>query len=302
MAEPALELEPELGPEVEVVAKAVPRLGAVAVLVVCLGIILAVDAICRAFFGTVEGALGWIPFAGKIITSPIRSIEHKVVSFLAGLENDIDAAIAHNVHVAARLLDKAWHTLELMAANIVLLGALATAGAFHYLIHPLEKWVRGVIRKVEEEIHHLERGLHGATVVIHKTITHVIMPGIKHATVAVPRYLHRELHTIRHEAHEAEKLALRSWKVTRSLERKLSHSAIAVAVAAALAALGLDWLSCKDGASRVGRSHCDLWDDLGKLLGIAFIGAEIASLDELIGVAQTVTEDVTKGVETLLKV
>lgn len=299
MAEPALELLPELEPEVEVTARALPRIGAVAILVVCLGIILAVDAIVRAFFGTVAGALGWIPYAGKVITSPVHKIEQKVVSFLSGLEHDIDAAIAHNIHVTARLLDHLWHSLEYMAANIVLLGALGTAAFFHYIVHPLEKWVRIQIRRVEEEIKHLEHGLHGATVVIRKTITHVIMPGIKAATVAVPRYIHRELLRIRRDAQHAEKLALHALRAARRAEGKFASKPFALAVGAALATLGLDWLRCKSNPFNNNKNACSLWNDLLGLLGGAAIFGAALDFRDIVKAGAAIEGEVANALEAL---
>ncbi len=49
-----------------------------------------------------------------------------------------------------------------------------------------------------------------------------------------------------------------------------------------LAAIGLDWLSCKDGAKRVGRSGCGLWDDLGGLFGLLIDGLIFVDLCNVI--------------------
>lgn len=300
MAEPALELAPELGPEVEVAARALPRIGAVAILVVCLGIILAVDAIVRAFFGTLKGAVGWIPYLGDVVQTPIKAIEHKVVSFLSGLEADIDSALAHNIHMTARLLDRLWHDLEFMAANIVLLGALGTAAFFHYVVHRVERWVHGLIRKVEAEIHHLEHSLHGATVVIRKTITHVIMPGIRAATYAVPRYVHRELLRIRRDAQHAEKVATHALRAARKAEGKFASKPFALAVSAALATLGLDWLRCKSNPFHKNKHACNLWGDLaGLLAGAAAFGLAVDFRD-IVKAAVAIEGDVAGALGALV--
>src|SRR5215472_15560461 len=98
MAEPVVDLAPELGPEVEVTARAAPRIGLVAILCVTLGIILSVEAVVRGFFGTVSGSVGWIPYLGSVIEKPIAKIEQKIVSMLSGLEQDVDKSLAHNIH------------------------------------------------------------------------------------------------------------------------------------------------------------------------------------------------------------
>lgn len=272
------ELEPELGPEVEIVAKAVPNFGALAVLIVCAGIVLCVDAICRAFFGTLKGALGWIPYLGQVITSPIRSIEHKVVSFLAGVEHDIDAAIAHNIHVIARLADQLWHTLELLAANIVLLGALGTAAAVHFLIHPLEQWVRGVIHKIEEEIQHIERVFIRQGAHVTHVINHNVFTRIKGAEVSINRIIEHELKPIREIAHDAEEIAVRTEKKLKPLYRAISQTGFLALLVAALGDLAVNALKCSEFGNLFKKWKCSLWNLLDSLLGLVVSALALESV------------------------
>src|SRR5438270_5715652 len=164
---------PELLPEAEVGIEAVPQIGAIALLAVVLGFILAIDAIVRGLFGTLKGAVGWIPYLGKVLTAPITVIEHKVVSFLSGLEADVDSMMAHRIHQLARLVERFWRTLERLAVYTMLVGAIAAGATAHYVIGPIERFIRGLIRKVEAELHYVAHHLRGSTVVIRKTITHV---------------------------------------------------------------------------------------------------------------------------------
>lgn len=285
---------PELEPEAEVTIKALPQVGAVALLAVTLGIILAVDAIVRGFFGTIKGAVGWIPYLGHVVSAPIRSIEHKVVSFLGGLEADVDSMMAHHIHQLARLVELFWRTLERLAVYTMLVGALAAAATANYVVGPIERFIHGLIRKVEADIHYLERHLHGATVVIRKTITHVIMPQLKAATVSVPRYVHRELLTIREDALHAEKVAQRALRSAHRAESKLAHKPFAKAVAVALAALGLDWLRCKSNPFNNNKNACSLWRDLEGLLTAAGLVVGALSLVELAREEQKVVGEAAK--------
>lgn len=295
-------LAPEILPETPALVEALPALGMLCILIVCYGLVHGVDAFARALFGTVAGTVGWIPFAGKLLESPIHKIEQKIVSFLGGLEHDIDSAIGHQFHNLSRTLAWAWHTFvnnaELLWQMAKYLSGFTTAEElirivrhFNTEVHALEHEAEVGIRKAEHEAK-----------VAAQTVAHGVYPRLRAVEHDVTRVIPREIKSARALAREATDGVAKLWARVRSLEHSLSATAIAAAVAAVLAAVGLDWLGCKDGASRVGRSGCNLWDDLGALLGVAFIAAEIASLEELIGVAQTVTEDVTKGVETLLQV
>lgn len=300
MTEPLVELEPELEPIVEVTARALPNVGAVAVLTVALGMILAVDAICRAFFGTLTGSVGWIPYLGSVISSPIRKIEQKVVSFLSGIAADVEGALGHNIHVAARLLDKALYDLELLAANIVLLGALGVAAAFHYLIHPLERFVRGSIRKVEEEIHQIERELQRQGAHVTKVITHNVFPRIQGATVSVERVIKHELQPIRHTATEAERIAKRAEKKVEALNHRVSNKALLAAIGAAIGTTALDALKCTSLGNLFNNRGCSLWNDLEDILGLLADLAAFSAICEIVPWLTGAFEDIaTPFVEAL---
>src|SRR5438309_662659 len=46
------------------------------------GMLNALDAFVRAVFGTAAGAVGWIPYLGRVLSSPVHGIEHKISSIL----------------------------------------------------------------------------------------------------------------------------------------------------------------------------------------------------------------------------
>jgi len=268
MAEPVVDLAPELGPEVEVTARAAPRIGLVAILCVTLGIILSVEAVVRGFFGTVSGSVGWIPYLGSVIEKPIAKIEQKIVSMLSGLEQDVDKSLAHNIHVAAALLDKLWHSLEYMAASIVLLGALGAAATFHYLIHPLERYVRVAIKRVEAFVIHPIRELQRALEAIKHEIRHVVEPSIKTVIRAVPRYIHKDLLALHKDIARAQKTATQALNEVEAIPFPEGVATWPAAVAAALPALGLDWLRCESNPFKNNPAACTLWNTFKDLLGL----------------------------------
>jgi len=278
MAEPAL----ELAPEAEVTVEALPNVLAIAVLAFCLGFILAVDAVVRGLFGSVSGAVGWIPFAGKVITSPVHKIEQKVVSFIGGLAGDVEASLGHNIHVAARLFHKLIGEFERLAVEIMILGALAAVGASHLVVQKLIRPLEHLIRKVEHELAHVTRTVVHSVTVVHKTIDHNIFPRVKIITEALPKFIHRDLLAIRSEARSAERVAHVALRKAEEFKLPKHAKTWAEAVALALPALGLEWLRCKDNPFNRNPKACSLWGDLSNLLGLLGDLVLFSSLCELI--------------------
>lgn len=96
--------------------------------------------------------------------------------------------------------------------------------------------------------------------------------------------------------------AVKTWDWLRSHERSAAMGAFAGAVAFALSRLGLGGLNCRSLKNMLRRRGCGTWSGLDALLGVAFIGLNIASLEETTKLMQRVTEDVTKGIAELLDV
>lgn len=267
--EPLVEVEPELGPEVEVVAKSVPQVGALAIFTVLLGILLAVDAICRAFFGTLTGAVGWIPYAGKVLSTPIDKIKNKVVDFLGRLVHEVETNIASHAHQFARLMEQFVRNLEYMAATFVLLGALVAGFTANVLLPKLERFVHTVIRKIEEEIRRVERITIQQGAHVTRVITHNVYPRIKGAEVSVQHVIEHQIKPLERLAREAEKTAVRAEKNISRLERHMGKKAWLALAVATLGQLAVDALRCTElGNLFKNRGRCNLWKDLGSLLGL----------------------------------
>ena len=80
-------------------------LSALAGYFVAWGLVFVMDAVVRAFFGTVTGAVGWIPYAGRVISSPVLAIEHKLTSYLGGLEAHFENQMAARWHAFAGMIE-----------------------------------------------------------------------------------------------------------------------------------------------------------------------------------------------------
>jgi hypothetical protein len=92
-----------LGVRVVVRALLIP-FAALAGYVVAWGLVYVMDAVIRAFFGTAASAVGWIPGVGRLVQSPIVAIEHKLTSFLGGMEVHFERQMAARWHALAGLV------------------------------------------------------------------------------------------------------------------------------------------------------------------------------------------------------
>lgn len=226
-------------------------------LVVTLGVVFAVDALTRAFFGTVSGGIGWIPFLGQVIESPIHKIEAKVSSFLGGLETHIDASMGGYFHALAdavgRLADgeaeSAWVDWTLGKALHLARAAVNTL--------PHHGTVTSQVRTVVKQV---------------RTVIHTVYVTGKIAAHAAPGIVTRQVGALTGELdHVIEWDIPRLWRRTRSIENQLARlyrlarahavtlttDAAVAAVAVALARLGGGWIRCRNW-SKIGRAVCGL--------------------------------------------
>jgi hypothetical protein len=292
----------EVAPLAPAAAELLAPLGMLCILIVVYGMVLGVDAIARGFFGTVAGAVGWIPYVGGVISKPIRAIEQKIVSFLVGLEQHIDSAIGHSWHSLANVATHLWHTLEresLIAWQA--LKFLSGVPTLHELLHA-ELWLRREIKTAEVEAEHALR--HAVRTEEHalSSVAHNIYPRLRTIEHEVERTIPREIKHARALAREATDAVARLWKRVSALEQSVSARAIEAAVVAVLATVGLDWIACRSRNSVNGKSGCAMWNDLDALLGLFAAGLVISDYRDLVKIAQGIEHDITVGVQDLLKV
>lgn len=258
----------EVAPLAPAAAELLAPLGMLCILIVVYGMVLGVDAIVRGFFGTVKGAVGWIPYLGQVIESPVHKIEQKIVSFLAGLEEHIDSAIGHSWHSLASVATHLWHTLEreslLMWQALKFLSGVPT---LHELLHA-EMWLRREIKAGEVQAEHALR--HAVRAEEHQlsSVAHNIYPRLRTIEHEVERTIPREIKHARALAREAEDGVAKLWKHVQSLPGvRYIDAAIATAIAA-LGLEGLNLLKCSEAGNLFKRRGCGLWTLLDGLLGV----------------------------------
>ena len=302
MAEPLIELAPELEPAAEASGAALTQIGTLAIIIVVLGMILAVDAIAKAFFGAVEGGVGWIPFAGKLISSPIHKIEQRVTSYLGGLAQDIQADVGHHFHTLAQDVRRAIHSVEDIALAIGLLTLLAVGATAHYVIPSIAR----IIRRLKAEIQHVTKTTVERVTKIERVTkriyVHEVNPRLRAIEHRVEDALKHDLKSLRAEVREAERTAKRAEKLATKAEHLIGNKAFEEAVVAALATAGLEWLRCESNPFNNNKSACGLWKDLAGLLGLAGLALELKTLPEWAAIAQGVVSEAETVIEDVLSV
>src|SRR5690348_8272803 len=290
--------------------EALPELIPLALLLVAFGLVYVVRKFVQALFGPIIAAVGHIPGLGGAISGALHSIESAISRALGSAEQAIDHLIGAGWHLLAKQADWLWHTVKTHAALLeqLALGIVPLRIGIHALRHGLTDLTRGNhsiggrIKTLEREFVGIEHGVRSFERDFGKVLHKDVLP---HLTTLDKEIGHLEgvvipdLRALANGA-EAEVSTLQKW-ISQHIPLP-GTLAFAGAVAWALTKLGLDWIKCNSARNVFNKRGCGLWNDLDALLGAAFIAAEIATLDELIGVAQSVTEDITKGVEALLKV
>lgn len=262
-------LDPEAAPAAEeVTMRVIPNVGKMAIIAVALGMILSAEAIIRGFFSDVNSTVGWIPFAGKVITAPIHKIEQKLISFLSGIEQDVDQALGHATHNMAVLINQLWHTLEETAWFAIRWPDYLDQALYSLAVKPFIRYIRKLISPVLHRLNALDHTVTHTVRIITHTVTRVIVKSAKVATVAVPKYVHRELRTLRHEVRQLQKAEVTVKKEISQLYRKVSLSSLAPLIAAAVATAIPDVIKCAEVAGGFGKRGCNFWRDLMKLLDV----------------------------------
>jgi hypothetical protein len=219
-------------------------LAALAGYFVAWGLVFVMDAVVRSFFGTAEGLVGWVPFAGKLLESPLIAIEHKLTSFLGGMETQFEHQFATRWHAHAHLVEQlaqgaGWGAyLELLLAR-----KLAALWSNHTTSHVVRDHAKpGKIAQAQ-------------TTTVTNTIIRVEKVAGSKADAGVARavgVLEGELGQVldwtipglRDQVRGAEDSLGRLWKRVRGETRTIGISAGVALVTAALSRLGLGRLGC----------------------------------------------------------
>lgn len=281
---------PELIPEAVEVADALPLLGPLAAFLFIVGCIYVVDAFVRALFGTVSGAVGWIPYLNKVAATPVHKIEQKVTSALGSAERYFDHRIGMSLHKLARIGDKIGRELYGLATLTLTLAHFAFGT-------PTMKDLLDIYRKARKEIAAVERlgqhALHriGATEhTVARAVNTNVLPRVGRIEHEIDHVLEPDIAALRKRVVKLEDGAIDAFRWIRAHPLSLGATAFAGAVAVALQRLGGSWIRCRNW-NRIGKHVCGLPASLIEdLLGLSL--AFLAVVDPVvIAEAAIKTED-----------
>lgn len=291
-------------------AEAVPELGVLTLAIVALGLILLAEALVRGLFGTVNGAVGWIPWVGKVISAPIQTIEQKVISGLGAAEAKVDNAIGQAWH---KLADTIVTLAELLVALPILLyqvakllGQLVISDVTH---GEATKAARSAAADALAQARHGIDRVRSTTDELGRGIDAVAgrVGALEHETADV---LSPALDTVRGQVGRLEGEAVRTWDEVVANGELLGLAAFTGAVAVALEELGSGWIRC-EANQHVGRKLCGIGPGLIKALLEGALGAltigELCNLSKLLvkvaqsGPIQSALTVVTTGMTDLFR-
>lgn len=283
-------------------AEAIPELGILCIAIVALGLVLLAEALVRGLFGTVSGAIGWIPWVGKVITAPIDTIAQKLISLLGAAEAKIDSTIGQSWH---KLADTVVTVAELLIALpillydvVKLLGRLVVSDVTHgEATRAARSAAADALAQARAGIDRVratgDHALHGIDALAGR------VGALEHATADV---LQPEIAAARGAVHGLEGEVGRAWDVLKDHEVALGIGALTAATAVALSELEAGYIRC-DANKLLGRAVCRTGPQgMGNLLGLFAAGALALDFKEYVKLMQGVTKVTTEGVSELLRV
>jgi hypothetical protein len=286
--------------ERRVLREGVPALAKLTMWLWAWGLMMLLTLFCRAVFGTVEGVVGWVPFAGRLVKSPIHRIEQKVSHIIGGAVRPIDKHIATHWHslaqivrsIPSQLVDDAGLIFGLAAALVLLPSVALVKLLIRLTVKPLIVNIHSLM--------HLLRHLRAETRVIEHTITTRVLPQVKVIEHDVSHVITHDLPYAGARAGAAEDLALSTYKWLARHKGVFLTGVFTGASAWALSRLGGGWIRCSNWR-KVGKAVCGMnrsrLDGLLGLLTAIFVLANIRTVAEY---AEAITEEVARDVARLV--
>src|SRR2546426_1067443 len=170
------EAVPPVGP---IFVPAMAALFTLCALIFAIGIVKLVDKVSRAFFGTIGGAVGWIPFAGKVVKHSLHKIEQKISHLLGSAERNLDGAVALTWHNLARLVHLLANEIAGVAQSV---WRLAQQAENFVRRREVTHEVRTAVKPVKAQAHAAQvtaRHARSETKALHHSVAQGVYPRLK---------------------------------------------------------------------------------------------------------------------------
>ncbi len=232
-----------------------PPLGKLTMWLWAWGLMMLLTLFCRAMFGTLSGAVGWIPGAGGLAKQSIHKIEQKVSNYIGGAVRPIDAHIATQWHLLAQvvrsipsqLVDDAGLIFGLAAALVLLPSVALVKYLIRVATHPL--------RAKDALLGRSQAHDHARVRALNKSVAQGVYPRLKAGEVYDRTVARPNVRTARAEAKAAEAQAIATYKWMVKHRTSLLTGVFTGAVAWALARVGGGWIRCKNWRA-IGKHVC----------------------------------------------
>lgn len=236
--------------------------------VVAYGMVYSADKIVRALFGSLKSSVGWIPWAGKVISAPIDMIERKLTNSLGEVIDSLEETIGTYYHALAQLVTQIGDAIEELAIwawkESAIRWTYEHARGLIHSVHALQTRVQALEADVEALARHgavaIPKAAHTASTYVTR-VEKVTSAALDRAiAVDIPNLWERT----RSEADQLDRL----WRWARAHGKTIGEGVGLAAVTAALTRLGLGWLRCNNvgkAARSICRTDVSLLEDL--LLG-----------------------------------
>jgi len=243
---------PPTGP---VFIPALAGLFALAALIVLIGLVKAVDAVSRAFFGSLGSSFGWIPGVGGLVKKSVHRIEQKISHILGSAEQKLDAAVAMTWHNMARLV--AYMGTEIAGIAQATWQLAQQAEAFvrrREVTHEIKTAVKPVRARAigAQRVGKLARDEARA---VHHSVAQGVYPRLKVGEHERAHVLNPGVASARAQAKTAEDAAIATYRYIVRHRRSVIAGVFTGAVAWALTRLGGGWIRCANWR-RLGRAVC----------------------------------------------
>ncbi len=261
---------------------AFPQLDALIAFTVALGVCLLVAYFARAFFGTLSGAVGWIPYLGKVLSRSLLDVEHKITSVMGRAAVALESKIGASWHATARLIDHIGREIE---AHAHLIGQLALLLPFAGQVDAVYRLVRFLQRRArafERELVGIGHDVLGRVRAVERGIGADVLPRIRGLEREIDHAVTHDVGALRARTKALEREYERLYKWMRSHPWTAVTGAFVGAVAIALARLGLDWIRCPTAKAVFKKRGCNLWRDLDRLLGLVGEVALVTNICQVI--------------------
>lgn len=256
-------------------------------------------ALCVMIVKTVLWPLN--KFVSTVTFGVVGSVpgEHAVEQFFTHLLGEA----AHGVDAAA---GRFWHGLKKLVVGVAdeIFGLAVLSG---YLWWWAQTKLPGIIWHRFIKLIHAGNGV--ATAIAKQALAEAkaakayakaqiagINTDLRAINTTIDEVLQPEIKTARDLAGEAENLAQNAWDWIKSQKYLAVTGAFIAAVTAALSAIGLDWLFCKQNPISSSKTPCNAWQDLADLLGLALAIEAALNFDDLVHTAQDAAEVAATGI------